>query len=301
MKILLNIMTFICLCIVYGCSGEKNQPVIPTVNGMGILAGCAALEIMEPMDTYYLDMSNTIVSVVGTNITAATNKKGFWSIHNLDSGIYTLRFTHYGFEPMEIPNVISNGKDSMYVMYKVAHSTGPIAVYPYILLLESAGSVSASANGTLSEFIYDGRTTWDTSSRNIDTSFIYNATINTQNVSVRPWTNMNLPVKISFMLSDNAILTTSDFPSDSVFRNTKWTELESTPRIRDSVGKATFVIAKDKYLKGIDIRKQYYLHVLPRWRQLKQWIEVYHDTNAYVTVGQHEVWGNLVSVPVLWK
>ncbi|MBX7155270.1 MAG: carboxypeptidase-like regulatory domain-containing protein [Bacteriodetes bacterium] len=103
-----------------GCS-NSNAPKVNVIQTSknGVLYGGLGLFFAYPIkDTVAHEIygpniySGSVVSIVGASISTTTDSIGNWKLSGLDSGIYSIRFTHEGYDTLTLSNIRTNGNDS---------------------------------------------------------------------------------------------------------------------------------------------------------------------------------------------
>ena len=292
--------TILLLTILSSCSQDITPPISQVQNnGTGIIAGKVGFFDMEDKMWWEEDYRGIKIEIVGKNYSTFSDSVSNWVIRNIDSGVYSIRYTKVGFDTVTITNVLCNGIDSTYVSYKFSNSN--IDTIKTITLIELPAKVNTSATASLMQTIVVQKDPHD-STRVIsrDTVVSCTAEATTINDAALDWTRTYLPIKIADKISENANVSTNELPNDSNFKNMGWTEKGEFHLQKGATQTRTFKLFDGVNMKHLERNRTYYLHVMPRWIGLKRIVAGYGD-RTYPTVDGKEIWGEIKSIPIQWK
>ncbi|GAB1429611.1 hypothetical protein MASR2M18_04430 [Ignavibacteria bacterium] len=190
-----------------------TKPNNSKVNGNGIITGMAYVAYYDGWFKY--NNVDIQVSLLGTTITTKTDSMGRWTLRNVDSGTYIIRFTKAGpYDTSYAYRVYSNGIDSVYLKEVITDTMwvgvqktgGDVRELPPNLSVSACTTFvkenirmdTATIQGQLQHF-YDTTYTW-TGSFTIEVSAA-NSTLNDK-----------IPVSFMCCLSEKAHLDTQDLP-----------------------------------------------------------------------------------------
>lgn len=306
MKTILTLAMTTFVIIFGGCTTKEITPTNPNkTQSDGIIWGRAVYTgYGDPQDFDLGDFSGTIVELLGTSRTTTTNRHGDWSFGNLDSGTYSFRFTRPGHFDFQLDNIVSDGIDSMLAKYIVRDSQGYGFEYPRVDLLEIPPSVTVvDAAGTLTVRINEIKDSHTGAIIRRDTS-LKDAIgrINTTVSSALQRTRELLPVQIMYQISESPLIERSEVPTDSMklISTPIWRVLPEMQRT-GSIMEIEFQISSS-IIENVAIGRQYYLHAVPVWRDIVQYIAYDKFGHpATIAVGGRYRYGSVVSVPIQWQ
>ncbi len=173
MKHLASTLAFASLCFfIYSCKTEETIPTKPNnpqTNGTGVYVGNVRLianfeqKQKQIPPIVWSDMSGTNVEIVGTSLSAMTDKDGNFAITAVDSGVFTVKVTRTGYETVILDNQHNNGLDTSRLSIIIADTTGYAkdGIYNFIYLYEAPARCyvkNAQASG-IEKIMVD--TVWD--------------------------------------------------------------------------------------------------------------------------------------------
>lgn len=110
-------LVILSLVVALGSCSIDDIPTKPNnskVNSNGIITGMAYVAYYDGWFKY--NNADIQVSLLGTTITTKTDSMGRWTLRNVDSGTYIIRFTKAGhYDTSYAYRVYSNGIDSVYL------------------------------------------------------------------------------------------------------------------------------------------------------------------------------------------
>ncbi|MBS1538683.1 MAG: hypothetical protein JST20_13160 [Bacteroidetes bacterium] len=145
-----------CLITILGsnsCS-ENSISTKPVVlqKGDGILSGRCLLYTYHRDSSWHKDQlspsnnasncAGTLVKLLGTQISAITDSTGRWILRGIESGTYSIQFTHSGFDSITVNSLVHNGRDSVSLVWTDVNPFGQTWEYETVCLAEPPALVS---------------------------------------------------------------------------------------------------------------------------------------------------------------
>lgn len=91
------------VCLVCSCCGSAWSAEIPNDPKGGAFKGRVTGEGEEPLP-------GAVVMVEGLNVGTTSDVDGFYSLPNLSPGVYTIKFSYVGYQPVEKTVTVSGGR-----------------------------------------------------------------------------------------------------------------------------------------------------------------------------------------------
>ena len=124
MKILLALL-FLSLCC-FGCSSTDMNPASGS-NGVPVGTLKGTVSLIDTVSQHVVDKSGVLVELLGTSYSAITDTGGLWSIPNLPSRTYNIKYSKPGYDPYKVQVAFLGGAtvwlDSVELFHKLSFST----------------------------------------------------------------------------------------------------------------------------------------------------------------------------------
>ena len=300
------------------CTTEPQITQPKVQHGTGVMYGLVQLS-RGGVDARDFDQSGSLVEVVGTSISATTTAQskdvsGRFVLTGLDSGTYTLRFSHPGYVTVEVPGIYHNGVDSSEMQWIISDSNG-MRAYIGVSLREKAPIVTA-----------DSIVAWAAQRIKIDTledhgqitilrdtlysmavSFILRAE------SEFAWSRENFPIGYIAFIDNNPTVIGSkqpaaDYPSSvEIGRIGKvisgaLSNAHCKPNERyalKSIALRSYAEANNLNIAG---KEQLYLHIYPMALQgYTDVLHYKHDPPVLVSKSKYVVTATATTIPIQWQ